>query len=278
MPLDYQTLIQIAVLMTGLLAGVVLLMRGCLSKKSLDNRPIRPTGLMGIDLVIGLMLVIFGMSLAPTLSVFIQIDKENMLQQAMLQLLGQFCMFSPIIIFTIAKLQFNNHSLGDFGLSLHEPTHWQTGVWAAVLGIPILLALNNVMAILSNFIGMPSPEIAHEMLEKISQTKDVRVLILLLTSAIIAAPVFEEFVFRGFMQQTMRDVIAAETPWINICVCSAIFTGIHISVTQWQTFPALFLLGGMLGWMYEKTGSLWPCIILHACFNALNIGIVLLVL
>ena len=139
----------------------------------------------------------------------------------------------------------------------------------------MLLAISSLVALATNLMGIQTPEIAHKMLVTISQTKDVVTLILLLTSAIIFAPMLEEFIFRGFLHQAIRDVISVDTPWLNITLCSAIFAGIHISAAQWQTLPALFILGGILGWMYEKTASLWPCIILHACFNSLNIAIVL---
>lgn len=278
MPQDTLTLIQYAVLPIGLLTGGVLFNRGCFKATALANRPIRHTNLAGIDLVIGLMLVLFGMMLASSLTLLKIIDKNNPQHQAILMLAGQLCMFSPIVIYTIAKLRFMERSLDDLGLSLREPTHWKTGAWATVLGIPMLFSLNIIMAIISSLIGLQTPEIAHELLQTIHQTKSVSTLLILLTSAIIAAPVLEEFVFRGFLLQTLRDVISDQTPWVNIIVSSVIFAGIHISVTQWQTLPALFVLGGMLGWMYEKTGSLWPCIILHACFNALNVGIVLLVM
>ena len=37
----------------------------------------------------------------------------------------------------------------------------------------------------------------------------------------------------------------------------------------------LLVLGLVLGWMYERTGSLWPGIVLHTGFNALNIVLAL---
>ncbi|HAI10089.1 MAG TPA: hypothetical protein DCM28_00165 [Phycisphaerales bacterium] len=279
MPLDKQTLIQLAIIVpAGLLAAGVLWQRGCLKKQSLDNRPIHLTGLIGLDLVIGLLLLIFGMGLIPVVGSFLNSDDKSPLLQASMMLIGQICMFCPIMLYVFLKIRASSHSISDFGLSLHEPTHWKTGVWAAVLGIPILFAIGSLMSVLSSLLGIPTPEIAHEMLVTISQTRDIKTMVILLVSAIIAAPLFEEIVFRGFMHQAMRDLISVKTPWINICICSVIFTGIHINVAQWQTMPALFVLGGMLGWIYEKTGSLWPCIILHACFNTLNIGIVLLIL
>jgi membrane protease YdiL (CAAX protease family) len=39
--------------------------------------------------------------------------------------------------------------------------------------------------------------------------------------------------------------------------------------------PGLLVLGVVLGWLYERSGSLLPCVLVHAGFNALNIAMVL---
>lgn len=275
--MDTQTLIQLCVILpVALMALGILWWRGHLSPQSLNVRLIKPSGLTGVDLMAGLMLLILSMAVVP--AILIQttgLSTKDPLQGALLQLLMQVATFCPLIIFIIYRIRQTDHTLGQFGLTLHEPTHWQTGVWATLLGIPILMGLSTLIATLSQLLGYKTPEIAHEMLQTISQTRSVMPMVLLLTSAIIVAPLCEEFVFRGFMLQSLRDVLAENTPWMNIAVSSVIFSGTHLGVAQWQTLPALFVLGGILGWMYEKTGSLWPCIILHACFNALNIAIVL---
>jgi membrane protease YdiL (CAAX protease family) len=274
---ETQTLIQLCVLLpAGLAAVFVLFKRGCLSAQSLANRPVKQTGLLAVDLLIGLMVLIFGMMLTSVVAGMIPTDTQNTRLEAGMQLVHQLCTFGPLIAYITARLRVSDHHLGDIGLSLCDPPHWKMGMWATVLGIPILFALSTLVAFASNLMGFQTEEIAHKMLITISQTKDVVTLGLLLISAIVFAPLFEEFIFRGFLHQSMRDVISPGKPWMSIAICSFIFAGIHISAAQWQAMPALFILGGILGWMYEKSASLWPCIILHACFNALNIAIVLL--
>lgn len=46
----------------------------------------------------------------------------------------------------------------------------------------------------------------------------------------------------------------------------------------WQVFFILLPLSLALGWIYERTGSLWACIVVHALFNGVNIGLVLFVM
>ncbi|MBL4700666.1 MAG: CPBP family intramembrane metalloprotease [Phycisphaeraceae bacterium] len=279
MELDYSTFLQLSVLLpASLLAVIVLYKRGLLSKKSLNNRPIYPLGIEGIDLAIGMLLILLGMVFASQVGANLKGDEATAFQKAIVQLMMQFCSFGPLMVYVAYKIISTQHRLGDFGLSLHKPIHWQMGVWSAILCIPILMSLSALVGLVSILFHFPTPEIAHELLETISQTKDVSTLIALLSSAIIVAPLIEEFVFRGFLQHCMRDIISAKTPWVNIILCSLIFASVHIGAAQWQTMPALFTLGCILGWMYERTASLWPCIILHAIFNALNISIVLLLM
>jgi membrane protease YdiL (CAAX protease family) len=279
MTLDSETQVQLFVLLPAAAVAIgILYQRGHLSKKALDNRPIHATGLTAIDLVVGLMLQILCMATIPQILLKLGMDQKEPLQGALLQLLMQVGTFTPLILFVVFRIRQAEHTLSDFGLTLHKQTHWLTGLWATLLSIPILMGLNTLIVLATHLFGYQTPEIAHEMLQTIHDTKSVTPLVLLLSSAIIVAPLCEEFIFRGFMLQCLRDVFTEHTPWVNIVASSFIFAGIHLGVAQWQTMPSLFLLGAILGWMYEKSGSLWPCIILHACFNALNIGIVLLLM
>lgn len=279
MSLENETILQLGILLPlGLLAMGILIKRGCFAKDALVDRPVRTAGLIGTDLAIGAMLLLFGIALAQTMVVSLGLDAKIPLQNALSQLVMQCCIFSPVGLYTYYKIRSTHHSFGDFGLSIREKPHWQMGVWASILCIPILIALSALMGVISTLLGFDTQNVAHELLETIHKTKELGTLIILLVSAIIAAPLFEEFIFRGYLLQGMRDVISQKTPWVNVIISSVIFAGIHANVSQWQTMPALFILGCMLGWMYEKSGSLWPCIILHATFNAFNIGIVLLLM
>jgi membrane protease YdiL (CAAX protease family) len=56
-----------------------------------------------------------------------------------------------------------------------------------------------------------------------------------------------------------------------ILSASALFAVVHLGAAPAYALPALFTIGVILGWWYEKTGSLWPCIAAHAAFNALSL-------
>ncbi|MCW7538022.1 CPBP family intramembrane metalloprotease [Aquabacterium sp. A7-Y] len=77
----------------------------------------------------------------------------------------------------------------------------------------------------------------------------------------VLAPVLEEMLFRGVI---LRSFLKRYTPGVAIVHSAAIFGLAHLNVYQF----AAGLIGGVaLGWIYERTRSLWPCIALHAAYN-----------
>lgn len=82
---------------------------------------------------------------------------------------------------------------------------------------------------------------------------------------IVVAPIAEELFFRGFVfgafRRRLRFVPAA-------VFSSALFMIAHVPF--WLIFPSIFTLGVFLAWMYQKRGTLIPCIVAHALFNAIG--------
>ncbi len=78
----------------------------------------------------------------------------------------------------------------------------------------------------------------------------------------IAAPVFEEILFRGFVQgEFMRGMPAAAA----IILSSLVFAAAHGILFQ-SVFT--FFVGLCMGYAYYKTGSLFTSIIIHIAFNS----------
>jgi membrane protease YdiL (CAAX protease family) len=82
-------------------------------------------------------------------------------------------------------------------------------------------------------------------------------------TAVIVAPVAEETFFRGFMLQGIGKRLGYT--WGTV-ISSALFALAHISPTN---LVPIFILGLMLSWIYYKTKSIWPCIIVHAAYNSI---------
>ncbi len=82
--------------------------------------------------------------------------------------------------------------------------------------------------------------------------------------AAVVAPVAEEIFFRGFIQTLLRNLLRNRSA--AILGASIIFAGIHFP-QQPHAIPALMVLAIILGYTYERTGSLVPAILVHGLFN-----------
>ena len=108
---------------------------------------------------------------------------------------------------------------------------------------------------------------------------------LVIGSAVVVAPFFEETIFRGHIQtlvaHTIRRYRGLSRPfdpielsdarwirWVAICVGAFLFAIIHEA--GWM-MPPLFVLAVCFGYVYERTGKLWAPILMHALFNATSI-------
>ena len=90
--------------------------------------------------------------------------------------------------------------------------------------------------------------------------------VLVVLSAVILTPVVEEILFRGLLQSLLRNYFRGA--WPAVLLASVFFAAMHGS-THW--FPALFVLGVVLGYNYERTGRLLAPILIHALFNGVTI-------
>jgi len=84
-----------------------------------------------------------------------------------------------------------------------------------------------------------------------------------MVTALVAAPICEEWLFRGLIQQ---HLVRRRGPWTGIVVASALFGLVHLIPQQ---VIAGFLLSLVIGLIYYKTRSLLAAVVLHAINNAL---------
>ena len=82
----------------------------------------------------------------------------------------------------------------------------------------------------------------------------------------VVAPVFEEFIFRGYFYGVLRRYFGA---FPALVLTSALFASIHLNG---PAFLPLFVLAGCLTLAYEASGSLFTSMLMHASFNAMMLG------
>lgn len=107
------------------------------------------------------------------------------------------------------------------------------------------------------FMPHPTIESLHD------ESQPIVVVVALWAGAVAVAPVAEELFFRGLLQTLLVRVVRSR--WLAIGLASVAFGAVHFP--QPHAVAALILLGILIGYAYERTGSLLPPIVIHAAFN-----------
>ena len=81
------------------------------------------------------------------------------------------------------------------------------------------------------------------------------------------APLAEELFFRGFVFGVRREKIGVV--W-GALATGVVFGLVHVAGSPIETVGVLIILGVLLCVLYQQTGSLLPCIALHAINNAIS--------
>ncbi len=87
----------------------------------------------------------------------------------------------------------------------------------------------------------------------------------LLAVGVLAAPLCEEFIFRGLLQGGLRRSLPA---WQAIGIAAALFAIVHPTAAM---LP-VFVLGLCAGYVYERSGALLAPMLTHALYNAAMLG------
>jgi uncharacterized protein len=86
----------------------------------------------------------------------------------------------------------------------------------------------------------------------------------------VMAPIAEEFFFRGYFFTALR---AWKGPWVAAVITGVVFGAIHGGSAPLGYLVPLSLFGFGLCLLYWRTGSLYPCMSLHALNNSLALGV-----
>lgn len=108
-------------------------------------------------------------------------------------------------------------------------------------------------------------ETVQETVKLLQESSDPLILGLMGFAAVVAAPLCEEIVFRGYLYPVAKKFSG---PWVA-AICSAmVFSAAHGSLAA---LLPLFIFGCVLVFIYEKTGSIWAPVAIHCCFNGATV-------
>jgi uncharacterized protein len=132
-------------------------------------------------------------------------------------------------------------------------------VVVALVSLAVLLPLLDVMAYLAG-----QPIIPPFMVDIYGNAKTTDMLPLLWLAVVVAAPVAEEVVFRGFIFRGW--VQPSQRPMVGILLVTTLFAVIHIQY-NWFGILQVFLIGFLLTWTRWRSGSMLLPMLLHFITN-----------
>jgi membrane protease YdiL (CAAX protease family) len=159
-------------------------------------------------------------------------------------------------------------SLREGGLRVRARDLWVGG--AVFLGVLPLVSLTaTASALLAEWLGSPVDPLAHDTLRRLREGAPSGTVALTIVAVVVAAPIAEELLYRGFIQTTLKE--AGMGPVGGTLAASLLFVSIHATVLDAAMMPALLALSMVLGLSFERTGRIGTPIVAHALFNAFNL-------
>lgn len=150
-------------------------------------------------------------------------------------------------------------------------TDFFMGVMTWFIGFPLVVAIGQLAdMIIYFFLGLENYEqVAVRYLKTTLDSPPM--LAVALFTILIAAPIIEEFLFRGCLQTFFKRYMAPKKAIIFSALCFALF---HFAQSQGvgniSLVASLFLFALFLGFIYERQASLFASIGLHMTFNAVS--------
>lgn len=159
-----------------------------------------------------------------------------------------------IVVYVFWKRKYTNMKF-NYGYNFGEQfTTKKLLLWAAVSGVGLLVF--DLMA--SLYLPIPEDLGINDILTKM-MTNPIGLL-----GACLLGPLAEEMIFRGAIERRLLE--KNWDPWFAIVISALLFAVAHMNFAQ--GFTAL-VIGIFMGWVYYRTRSIWPTVIIHVVNNTL---------
>lgn len=216
----------------------------------------RPFDLLGMGLIYGLFFSLAVASAGSTSEEDLVLDPEGLLTS----IAFQFVIAGIVSLFVVSRIR----PVDWLGLK------WPSWPWvfliapAAVFFMWILIGGLQVAGYMV-WIESLGVETVQDTVKLLQKSDDPLTLGLMAFAAVVAAPLCEEIVFRGYLYSAAKNFAG---PWVAAIGSALVFAAAHGSLAA---LLPLLIFGMVLTFIYEKTGSLWAPIAAHCCFNAATV-------
>jgi membrane protease YdiL (CAAX protease family) len=167
--------------------------------------------------------------------------------------------FGILVSLTVRQLSWRE----TFGLTRLGPARVMS--WAALALVMAFPLVMGVMLFTQWLLGPGKGSDPQEMVRFLAESKSSPAKWALAVSAVVCAPIQEEFIFRGYIYPMLRRYLGTT---LGIVLSAALFAGIHTHVS---VLGGLFVLAACLTLAYEWTGCIFVPMAMHALFNSLTV-------
>jgi len=151
-------------------------------------------------------------------------------------------------------------TLKDLGFIKVTPIWILKSALVAILMIPVV---GLIAAFIQWILGIPlnNPQLEFLIPDDFSYASTGVMLVV----AGFLVPLAEELFFRGVLYQALRKHFGV---WIGIIASSIVFGALHGDIS---IAGATFVMGLVLAYFFEATGSIWPSVVIHSLNNSLKL-------
>ncbi len=160
--------------------------------------------------------------------------------------------------------------LAALGISL---TNWRKslarGLLRYVVVLPVIIAAGFLVEFMTRNVGVTPEhqEVVLRFMEESSYSGTIAIIIF----GVLVGPVAEEILFRGFLQPVLKDIMGGTKA---ILLTSLLFALVHFNL---YILLQIFILGVLLGYLYEDTGTLVAPVTVHVLHNSVSLCVLLFI-
>jgi membrane protease YdiL (CAAX protease family) len=169
-----------------------------------------------------------------------------------------------LYIFNIVRIGYSM-SVVSLGLTIRNwKSDVKTGLKHYLIVLPVIIASGFVVDFALRAFGI-EPE-QQDIINNVLSEDSLGVLAFMVFFGVLAAPIVEELIFRGFLQSAVR--ITCDK------LQTVLTSGFVFALIHWNAhvFLQIFILGLLLAYLFEITGSLVAPITVHICHNTATLA------
>ncbi len=166
-------------------------------------------------------------------------------------------------VFYIVRIKYGQ-SVAALGLTFADlSSNIKLGIKKYLITLPVIILAGFIINLISTYYGI-MPEM-QDVVQWVLGERSFFVLFSLVFFGVVVAPVVEEILFRGFLQSALKNSMGGQYATL---VSSALFAAVHMDAFA---FLQIFILGMLLGNLYERTQTLAASVVVHILHNSLTL-------